>query len=530
MSAITGKIVSAATRSHPEIPPHVVASSIAVVAGAIIAGLGLLRLGFLVELIPLPSIHAFMTGAALNIIAGQLPSLLGVPHHPSKDLEPFVNTGDATYLVFVDTLKSLNEARVDAALGLTALVTLYSVRYFATKASQKYPSQKKLFFFINTLRITFVILVYTMVSWLVNRNRRKTPMFNILGPVPRGNFTTSSLFPQLTAILGFQHLAVPTVSPAIISSFANKLPVAVIVLLLEHIACAKSFARVNNYTIQPSQELLANGVANMFGAFFGGFAVTGSFTRSAINSKAGVRTPLAGVAVTFVLVLSIYALTTVFFYFPTSVLSAIIIHAVGDLITLPEESYRIWRISPIDFIIYSAGILLSVFTSVEIGIYVTVSISAGVLGFRLIKAPGRFLGKVKIGSTTDRNLTFRRYPTSSSSSLSRLLLPEKAEEDGVDDLAERNLFLPLDHEDGSNPEIILEVPYPGIFMYRFSESFNYPNASRYLNQLLQTIYLHTERTNPNSYKRPGVRFPSLSCPKYVLTLLKTGPTLECPFS
>jgi len=309
-------------------------------------------------------------------------------------------------------------------------------------------------------------------------------------------------------VLGFQNLGVPTISPAIVSSFANKLPVAVIVLLLEHIACAKSFAKVNNYTIQPSQELLANGVANVFGAFFGGFAVTGSFTRSAINSKAGVRTPLSGVVVTFILILAIYALTQVFFYFPTSVLSAIIIHAVGDLITMPEETYRIWRISPVDFIIFSAGVLLSVFTSVEIGIYVTVSVSAGVLGFRLMKAPGHILGKVKIRSTTKENLNSRLYQCPSKLSLSRLFLSEKTE-DGLDELSERNLFLPINHEDGSNPEIVIEAPFPGIFIYRFSENFNYPNASRYLDQLLQTVYLHTQRTNPNSYKRPGVSASSI---------------------
>lgn len=186
MSIITGNIVSVAAQTHPEIPRHVVASALALVAGVIVSGLGILRLGFLVDLIPLPSIHAFMSGAALTIGTGQLPSLLGIPHYPSRNNEPFVNTGDPTYLVFIDTLKHLNEAQLDAALGLSALTALYVVRYVATQASNRFSSYRKVFFFLSTLRITFVILLYTMVSWLLNRNRRDDPIFTILGTIPRG--------------------------------------------------------------------------------------------------------------------------------------------------------------------------------------------------------------------------------------------------------------------------------------------------------------------------------------------------------
>jgi len=299
------------------------------------------------------------------------------------------------------------------------------------------------------------------------------------------------------------------INSTIVKSFASKIPVAVIIILLEHIASAKSFGRINNYTIKPSQELLASGSANIIGIFFGAFVVTGSFARTAINSKAGIRTPMAGMIVALIILLAIYALPPVFFYFPVSVLSSILIHAVLDLIILPEESYRIWRISPIDFIIFITGVILSIFTTVEIGIYVTVSVSAGIVGFRLMKSPGRFLGKVKVLSTTAQSPISRRYQPLSSSSLTRIIHAEKADDEGLDHVLERNLFLPLYHEDGTNPEIKIEIPLPGIFIYQFSESFNYANASYTLDQLLQTVYLHTQRTNSNTYKRPGVSFESI---------------------
>src|ERR1051325_11465463 len=94
---------------------------------------------------------------------------------------------------------------------------------------------------------------------------------------------------------GFQHARVPHITPRIISSFASELPSTVIVLLIEHISISKSFGRVNNYTIDPSQELVAIGVTNLLGPFLGAYPATGSFSRTAIKSKAGVRTPFAGV-------------------------------------------------------------------------------------------------------------------------------------------------------------------------------------------------------------------------------------------
>ena len=89
-----------------------------------------------------------------------------------------------------------------------------------------------------------------------------------------------------------------------IRAFANELPAAVIVMLIEHIAISKSFGRINNYVIDPSQELVAIGVTNLLGPFLGSYPATGSFSRTAIKSKAGVRTPFAGVITAIVVLLA----------------------------------------------------------------------------------------------------------------------------------------------------------------------------------------------------------------------------------
>ena len=176
MSTIVGNIVNAAAKTNPDIPGHVVASALSVICGSIICFIGLARLGWIVDFISLASVAAFITGSAINIGVGQIPTMMGITGF---------STRDATYLVFIHTLKHLGRTKLDAAMGLTALAMLYLIRSACNFAAKRNPSKSKQFFFVSTLRTAFVILLYTMISWLVNRHKKK-PVFKILGTVPRG--------------------------------------------------------------------------------------------------------------------------------------------------------------------------------------------------------------------------------------------------------------------------------------------------------------------------------------------------------
>ncbi|KAK2765332.1 Sulfate permease 2 [Arachnomyces sp. PD_36] len=476
MSTLVGQIVIRVREENPDLEPHVVASALGIVCGGIITFIGLIRCGWIVDFIPLTAISAFMTGSAFNIAAGQVPSVLGT----SK----LFDTRAATFKVIINTLKHLPDCKLDAAMGLSALFLLYLIRFICSWMAKKQPARAKMYFFISTLRTAFVILLFTMISWLVNRNHREEPLFKILGDVPRG----------------FQNAAVPTVNSEIVKPFVGELPAAVIVLLIEHIAISKSFGRVNNYTIDPSQEVVAIGITNLLGPFLGAYPATGSFSRTAIKSKAGVRTPFAGVITAVVVLLAIYALTAVFFYIPNSSLAGVIIHAVGDLITPPNTVYQFWKVSPLEVIIFFAGVFVTVFSSIENGIYCTVCISLAVLLFRVVKAQGQFVGRVKVHSVVGDHLidTEGKYGALGTSDA-------QAQPGSSNDSKYRNIFLPINHNDGSNPEIGVDQPHPGVFIYRFSEGFNYPNANHYLDYLVSTIYKTTRRTNPDSWGRPGDR-------------------------
>ncbi|KAK9421955.1 putative STAS domain-containing protein [Seiridium unicorne] len=476
MSTVTGNVVTNAIQILPEYAdqPWVIANALAVITGAIVFFIGIVRFGRIVELIPLVSLAAFMTGSAINIAAGQVPTMLG-----EKFPSPWT-TRDSTYLVIIHTFQYLPTAKLDAAMGLTALTMLYLIRFGCNQAAKRYPQHQKLFFFLSTLRTSFVILLYTMISWLVNMWHHDKPKFSILQDVPRG----------------FTHAAAPIMNTRIINSFVSDLPASVIVLLIEHIAISKSFGRVNNYIINPSQEMVAIGVTNLLGPFLGGYPSTGSFSRTAIKSKAGVRTPLAGVITALVVLLAIYALPAVFYYIPSASLSAVIIHAVGDLITPPQTLYKFWRVSPLEVFIWFVGVFVTIFSTIENGIYCTIAISFAVYVFRLLIDHGRFLGRVQVHSVLGdhviggNNSVVGDYGTFNGA---------------ADSPATRNIFLPIKHDDGSNPQVDVASPYPGVFIYRFSEGFNYPNASNTLEYLTQHIFENTRRTKMDSYPRKGDR-------------------------
>lgn len=189
MSTLVGTIITEVQAVDPNIPGNVIASAIAIIAGGIVAALGFLRLGFLADFIPLPAISAFMTGAAVNIISGQVSSLLG-------ETAEF-NTHGASYIIIINTLKYLPTSQLDAALGFTSLAMLYLIRWSCNYGAKKMPHRAKLFFFLSTLRTVFVILFYTMIGAAVNLHRRNSPLFQILGTVPAGKLPDFGNGPSL---------------------------------------------------------------------------------------------------------------------------------------------------------------------------------------------------------------------------------------------------------------------------------------------------------------------------------------------
>ncbi|KAH9951374.1 sulfate permease [Amylocystis lapponica] len=446
MSLTVSQIIAAVNKAHPDQWEGTqIATTLAFICGFISFGIGILRLGWIVEFIPAPAVSGYMTGSAINIVAGQVPGLLG---------ETGFNTRAATYKVIIDSLKYLPDTKLDAAWGITGLFCLYLIRIVCDILTRRYPRRRRVFFFISVFRNAFVIIVLTIASWLYCRHRKtssgKYPI-KILQTVPRG----------------FQHVGPPVIDPELVSALAGQLPVATIILVLEHIAISRSFGRVNGYKINPNQELIAIGVTNTIGTVFGAYPATGSFSRSALKSKSGVRTPAAGILSSIIVVVALYGLTPAFFWIPTAALSAVIIHAVADLVASPQQVYSYWRVSPLEFIIWFASVLVTVFSTIENGIYTAIATSAALLLVRIARPRGYFLGRV----------TLRPGSTAAAASA-----------------AGRDVFVPLTPKATLlNSDVRVRPPAPGVVVYRFEESLIYPNSWRVNAAIVDHVKAHMRR-------------------------------------
>ncbi|GAA6031134.1 hypothetical protein JCM8097_004020 [Rhodosporidiobolus ruineniae] len=433
-----------------DIPGHIIATVLALLCGIIVLGIGLLRLGFIVEFISAPAVAGFMTGSALSICVGQLPTLMGY----SKAFD----TRAETYKVFINTLKHLPDTTKDAAFGLVGLAFLLAAKYAAGYFERHGRTHviRRTAFFLGTLRTGVFVILATAASYayLKDVNPKKYPI-SILKTVPSG----------------FKHMGVPhDFDSNLIGLLGSQIPVSVILVFLEHIAISKSFGRVNNYKIDPNQELVAIGINNIFSSFFGAYPSTGSFSRSAIKSKAGVRTPLAGWVTGIVVVIALYALTGAFYWIPNAALAAVIIDAVAPLVSHPRNTYQFFKVSPLEGVIFLAAVIITVFTSIEIGVYFSIAASAALLLFRIARPRGKFLGRVRVS--------------------------------GVE--GSRDVYLPIE-DDHRKSAVKVDAPPPGVIVFRMEEAFLYVNASRYADQIADYAREHTRNGQDYSLVSQGDR-------------------------
>jgi sodium-independent sulfate anion transporter 11 len=154
---------------------------------------------------------------------------------------------------------------------------------------------------IKISRFFFVTVLATAVSYALNKDAPHDASGNI---IPR-----ISILKTVPSGLPTPH--VPDLDSNILSETAPKLLAITLAVILEHIAIGKAFARKNRYQIDSNQELLALGLANVTASFFGAYAVTGSFSRSAVKFQCGVKTPFAGFITGALVLLAIFFLTPV---------------------------------------------------------------------------------------------------------------------------------------------------------------------------------------------------------------------------
>ncbi|TRW99337.1 sulfate permease [Paracoccus sp. M683] len=358
----------------------VAALTLAFLSGGFLLLLGLLRLGFLANFLSHPVIAGFITASGILIATSQLKHILGV------------EAGGHTLIEMLASLfAGLGRINpITLVIGVAATAFLFWVR----KGLKPFLRRMGLPAFAADLATragpVIAVVATTVAVWGFGLAGRGV---SIVGDVPQS-------LPPLT---------MPGLSPDLIRALLLPAILISIIGFVESISVAQTLAAKRRQRVDPNQELIGLGAANLGAAFTGGYPVTGGFARSAVNFDAGAETPAAGAFTAMGLAIAAVALTPLVYYLPDATLAATIIVAVLSLVDF-SILRKTWAYSRTDFTAVAATILLTLGLGVEIGIAAGVLISVGLHLYKTSRPHMAEVGLVP-GTHHFRNINRHRVET-----------------------------------------------------------------------------------------------------------------------
>lgn len=314
------------------------ALALALLSGLFLLSMGALRLGFLTNLLSRPVVSAFVTASGLIIAANQMKAILGIA--ASGETMPEL----ARSLV-------VNARHANAptlAIGLASTAFLFWVRKGCKPLLVRIglaPRAADLLTKAGPLAAIGASIIAVLVFDLESRGVKT------IGAIPQS-------LPPLT---------LPHFDPALWQKLAIPALLISIIGLVESVSVAQTLAAKKRQRIDPDQELIGLGFANLAAAISGGYPVTGGFARSVVNFEAGAETPAAGAFTAVGIAMAALFLTPLLVWLPVATLAATIIVAVVSLVDLrtPRE---IWYYSRADFASMAATILVTLLVGIEQGV------------------------------------------------------------------------------------------------------------------------------------------------------------------
>jgi SulP family sulfate permease len=192
---------------------------------------------------------------------------------------------------------------------------------------------------------------------------------------------------------GLPPLTLPGFAPDLIKALFLPALLISVIGFVESISVAQTLAAKKRQRIDPDQELIGLGAANIGAAFTGGFPVTGGFSRSVVNYDAGAETPAAGAYTAAGLLVASLFLTPLIHYLPKATLAATIIVAVLSLVDLSILK-RTWAYSKADFAAVFITITLTLILGVEMGVSAGVAVSILIHLYRSSRPHMAVVGRV----------------------------------------------------------------------------------------------------------------------------------------
>ncbi len=349
------------------------AIALSAVAGLLLILMGLLRLGFLANFLSHPVVSGFITAAAVQIAAGQVGALLGTS-----------SKGESLLEILRSLLPSLDRINpVTAAIGIAAVVFLLWARRGLKPLLLGVGLGERPADILSKVAPAMVIVAATLAVWGFDLKARGVA---ILGAVPGG----------LPAI------ALPSVEVSLWTRLLVPSLLICIVGYVESISVALTLAAKRRQRVDPDQELIALGAADLGSAVSGGFPVTGALSRSVVNFDAGAQTPAAGAFTAVGVAIATLFLTPLLYFLPKAALAAIIIVAVLSLVDIGAIQ-RTRAYSHTDFAAMIGTIILTWVDGVEAGLVVGVGLSIFLHLYKTSRPHVAVVGQIP-GTTSFRNV------------------------------------------------------------------------------------------------------------------------------
>nr|BAN21061.1 sulphate transporter [Riptortus pedestris] len=313
--------------------------------------MGALNLGFLVELISAPVVSGFTTATSLIIVVSQMKSLLGLKFSSEGILDNIIK--------LCQNVKKVRTG--DTLLGLTCIICLLLLRKLKdVNIPDKFPYRsviKKTLWFISTGRNALIVVLSALVAFYYKEKGGAVPFYTTrtadtsipsirLPPMSTTFNNRTYTFPEMVSSLGTGYLVIPIIS------------------VLANVAIAKAFV---NGAVEASHEMVTLSLCNMAGSLVQSMPTTGAFTRSAVASASGVRTPLAGLYAAALTFMALGFLGSYFHYIPKATLAAVLIAAVIFLVDW-EIVKQLWKKSWLDLFTVGCTLIACITLGVELGL------------------------------------------------------------------------------------------------------------------------------------------------------------------
>jgi len=357
ISALT--VGAIAVQATPEF--NALTSTLAVLIGAFFLLFGALRMGWVAAFIPTPVMRGFIEGLVCVTIIGQVPHLVGIEGSSGNFF---------TKLWFI--VQHLSDVSLAPVLtGLLSLIAMVLLRHL-------------------TPRIPAALVVAVAAMILVGLLGGEAAGVRVVGELPSG----------------MPHLVLPKLNLAVLQELAPGALAIVMVGYAEALGAAKAAAMQGGGDIDPNQELIAHGPANILSGLFGGFLVVGSLSKTSVAMAAGAHTQLANLVAAVFCFLTLVFLTPLFRGMPHPALAAIVIAAMLHL-SKPDYLRDLFDRSRLEFALAAIVIAAELTLGVPHGILLGVALSLLMLIYRTSHPQGAVLGQLP-GTEAYRDV--RRHP------------------------------------------------------------------------------------------------------------------------